>query len=139
MSTLSYSRPSLQDSDATAEELESLRQWMQSDALTLEHDELDELWWATESGGGYLDGEAPPAEPSVKLLDFRHVNASQSIALVENERPQGAEFRYMLLRYRPDGLTSFQGFDCKGDAEFMLWHLTTPLLGDQLRKAVPSC
>ena len=80
----------------------------------------DETWWAEATR---VASEAPSP---VKLLDFKHIAPGHSVALVENERPIGASFRYLVIAYEDGTQVDFVGSDSLATAEMILRHTVAP-------------
>jgi hypothetical protein len=122
MSTLPYSHVSLEDSDATREQLQALREIMRQDSPAFDEpptlddvfgpSDADAAWWLEQSNS-----------PTVKLLDFRHLGPHRSVALMENEHPVEADFRYLVIAYAAGEQVDYVGKDCLGDAEALFRYI----------------
>jgi hypothetical protein len=148
MSSLSQesSHVSLRDSDASAEEIETLRNIMRSDDIPpdecpelpddvcFDPSDQDVCWWVEQSNSP-TPGE--PTASTVKLLDFRHLGPGRSVALVENEHPVELEYRYLVIAYADGAQVDFVGSDSYPTAEMIFRHTVKPLPG--AREAVARC
>lgn len=138
---------SLQDSEATRDELEILRNIMRSDrpyydeapelpdTFDFEPEPADRVWWSSETGGGFIEGEPDP-DSAIKLLKFQHVGPGRSVALVENERPVLDQYRYLVIAYADGSQVDFVQSDSLPTAKAVFAHAVAPLPGPVAREAV---